>query len=124
MLKEDKYYPSNLAEAHDMLSQFIIANNLPEIKGSGNRDKTNKGNNSEVLKGAQYLQNSKSELTPDKDGKVHDVKCYNCNKRGHYANECTEPNDGPKDDQKEEVRYVKTLSIVSGADEEDDCDFL
>ena len=32
MLKDDKY-PADLEEAHEMLSQFIIGNNIPEVKG-------------------------------------------------------------------------------------------
>ena len=36
-------------------------------------------------------ENVPQSLIPGNDGQTHNVRCFNCNKWGHYASICTEP---------------------------------
>ena len=44
------------------------------------------------------------------------MKCYSCNKRGHYSGECPEKNGSSNT---EETRYAENLSVNSDPDSEE-----
>ena len=66
MMREDKY-PSDLNEAYELLNHFVTANNIPAVKGGTRKDKEKANEDDAIIRGAQYLQQSKRGLTPGRD---------------------------------------------------------
>jgi hypothetical protein len=89
-------YPRSVTAAYDLLQ-----NTCPELPGGGNkrggrfsrfRRGRNKNAHGSHVSFAQATSNSGDKSSvPGKDGKVFaHIKCHNCGKYGHYANQCTE----------------------------------
>ena len=66
---------------------------------STNRNKNNSTNQNYANTGTILTQrkaettgdSDEDEIVPGTDGVTHNVTCYNCKKRGHYASNCPEP---------------------------------
>ena len=93
-------YPKTLAEAYEMLSAHTV-HNIANTSSKGkketkstisattsrnvNNDTPNMGSNER-----SYLQ---TEVVPGTDGRtIAHITCYNCNKKGHYADNCPDSN--------------------------------
>ena len=55
------------------------------------------------------LEEEETTLAPETDGQTHDVKCFNCNKRGHYTSNCPESRVGVSN-----LQYGNMLTQVQG----------
>ena len=90
LYKED-VYPRDLTEVQELLNHYVTTNKITEGKAGHKKSKFVSHNDDSIIKGAQYLQEEdKKKLHPGSDGKTYDIKCYNCNKFGHYAGQCPE----------------------------------
>ena len=119
IMKEDKY-PATLEEAYEMLTHYTVANNIPETKGA-NRNRAATSNQDDVIQGAQYAQEAKDDLIPGTDGKTHNVKCYTCNRRGHYSGKCpSKASETEAITENEETHYTETLSVESDIETDDE----
>ena len=88
-------YPATLNDAYDLLvSHCKEVRPNKNGKDKGNRDRVrnegpggeDSGSENEV-NGLQYAQNE--EPIPGRDGIMHqNIKCFNCNRKGHYADQC------------------------------------
>jgi hypothetical protein len=71
------HYPDDLTAAYHMLLNYQPAP-VPQQQRRRDDDETS---------GLSFLQNGSP--VPGTDGEIHnDIKCYNCNKQGHYASSC------------------------------------
>ena len=79
-------YPQNLTEAYDLLEHHAAAIKTAEAERAARRwRKKAEGAEGETIQGAHFYQDfDDSKLIPGTDGKKHNVKCYNCNRMGHY----------------------------------------
>jgi hypothetical protein len=87
------HYPVDLTNAYNVLLNYRAAPTPAPAPRQNRRE-----GQAEELSGASFLQNKEKELSyyrgppqpmPGTDGIMHDdVKCYNCNFKGHYANDC------------------------------------
>ena len=101
-------YPKNVSDAYEMLSAHT-----PHESTQGRNKKGNKTNNNNAVvdgvrsgneensnsqateTGTSYLQSS---AVPGTDGRIiAHIKCYNCGKKGYYADNC--PNSSTVDEQ-------------------------
>ena len=78
-LKSD-VYPDDIASAHNMLENY-----------SSQQRKNN--NEQQKTEGLQFAQSS--EVISGKDGKIFEnIQCHKCKKKGHYANQCPQKQEG------------------------------
>ena len=78
-LKSD-VYPDDIASAHNMLENY-----------SSRQRKNN--NKQQKTEGLQFAQSS--EVISGKDGKIFEnIQCHKCKKKGHYANQCPQKQEG------------------------------
>ena len=88
-------YPTTIASTYELM-----------VKTSGgldpratNRNRNNNMNQNYANTGTILTQckaemagdTDENKIVPGTDGITHDVTCYNCKKRGHYASNCPEP---------------------------------
>jgi hypothetical protein len=75
------HYPVNFTNAYNLLLNYKAA------PGPGQRPPRRDRTDDEETTGVSFLQDG--SLIPGTDGETHhDIKCYNCNKKGHYAGSC------------------------------------
>ena len=81
--------------------------------------KKNGSGATDTIQGVQYYQDiDESKLTAGTDGKKHNIKCFNCNRMGHYASECPEKQTGKGSVKMEETHLTEQTDEVG--DEVDD----
>jgi hypothetical protein len=79
---QDHYYPADLTNTYNLLLNYKVA------PGPGQRPPQHDQTDDEETTGVSFLQQDGS-LIPGTDGETHhDIKCFNCNKKGHYASSC------------------------------------
>ena len=85
-------YPLNTTTAYDLLQSTSSAVDAQQSYGRtrGQRFRNRLTNVMFTQKGNTSSFDS-STATPGKDGKVHDVHCYNCGDEGHFENQCSKP---------------------------------
>jgi hypothetical protein len=72
------HYPADLTNAYNLLLNYKAA------PGPGQRPPRRDQTDDEETTGVSFLQDG--SLIPGTGGKTHhDIKCFNCNKKGHYA---------------------------------------
>ena len=77
------HYPVDLTNAYNLLLNYKAA------PGPGQRPPRRDRTDDEESTSVSFLQDG--SLIPGTDGKTHhDIKCFNCNKKGHYASSCPE----------------------------------
>ena len=81
-------YPTTVVTMYELMTKHLGAISGQRSQGSGTRR-----NGFQLVQQAQYLSANErdEELIPGTDGRVFQVICYNCNKKGHYASCCPEP---------------------------------
>ena len=92
-------YPKTLADAYEMLSSHTHHNSTSNSKSKKENKSTNQTSETEESKSASnsnvndntgnsYLQ---TEAITGTDGRlIPHITCFNCNKKGHYADNCPE----------------------------------
>ena len=78
-------YPTTLSTMYELMTKSCL-----NIQTSSNNNNSRNRRN-----GVSLLQRNKSnedQNIPGTDGRSFDVVCYNCNRRGHYASSCPNPN--------------------------------
>jgi hypothetical protein len=77
------HYPADLTNAYNLLLNYKAA------PGPGQRPPRRDQTDDEETTGVSFLQDG--SLIPGTDGETHhNIKCFNCNKKGHYASSCPE----------------------------------
>jgi hypothetical protein len=95
---QDHYPPSDLTGAYNLLLNYKAP--PPVLR----RHECEHGNNEDAL---SFLQEGESNI-PGNDGVTHDnIKCFKCNKYGHFANHCPDE------------EGVTMLQLTSTADDDD-----
>ena len=119
LYREDAY-PNDLTEAQELLNHHVVTNKIVEAKPGVKKPKQTAGNGNNLMRGAQYLQDNPGEApkVPGNDGKVHDVKCYECQSFGHYSANC--PNKDTKQEEVQESHFAETVSIGSNNSESEE----
>ncbi len=75
------HYPADLTNAYNLLLNYKAA------PGPGQRPPRRDRTDDEETTGVSFLQDG--ALIPGTDGETHQgIKCYNCNKKGHYSSSC------------------------------------
>ena len=81
-------YPTTVATMYNLMTKHSGAI-------SGQRTQGSRGRRSDFQLGQQGqhlpVNEQDEELIPGTDGRIFQVICYNCNKKGHYATCCPEP---------------------------------
>ena len=94
MLKENNKYPRTVTSAYDTLTHFELASTIchhTERTGDkGNRENFDGcGGRDHTL--VQHTAPSGKVFIPGIDGRnSYFIKCFNCDKWGHYENQCPE----------------------------------
>ena len=104
-------YPKSLVDAYETLSSHTVHSSSTgsnkqrkESKQPNNNNteqSTSRSNNSNLVQrdntGTSYLQ---TEIIPGTDGRtIEHITCYNCGKRGHYADNCPATSNTPSNEQ-------------------------
>ena len=81
-------YPTTVATMYELMTKHSGA-----ISGLRNQSSSNRRAGFQMLQQGQCqpVNEQEEELIPGTDGRVFDIICYNCNKKGHYASCCPEP---------------------------------
>ena len=81
-------YPTTVATMYELMTKHSGAISGQRTQGSGNRR-----SGFQLVQQGQCLpvNEQDEELIPGTDGRIFQVICYNCNKKGHYASCCPEP---------------------------------
>ena len=119
-LYKENVYPSNLAEAQELLNHYALTSRSTETRTAGQRKERNVGEANNVMRGAQYMQEKDDrEQVPGTDGNVYDVTCFHCQKYGHYAVQCPGI-DSTKKNETEEIHHNEEVSVSSEEDSGDE----
>jgi len=89
-------YPKTLNEAYDLLEARGEYTSKPKSNNNNSQQHNNNNNNydREVSTGLQYAQDT-DEPVPGTDGRIiAHIKCYACNRKGHFADFCPETRTG------------------------------
>ena len=80
--------PTTVATMYELMTKRSGAIAGQRSQGSGTRR-----NGLQLVQQAQCLSTNEQDdmLIPGTDGRVFQVICYNCNKKGHYVSCCSEP---------------------------------
>ena len=78
-------YPTSLSTMYELMKKSCTDIQMTP----GNNNFRNRRNGVSLL---QRNEPTDDTNVPGTDGRVHDITCYNCNKRGHYASSCPNSN--------------------------------
>jgi hypothetical protein len=85
---------------------------LSNRRGNGGTSKQEQALRDGVSEGESFQQ------ARDNDQNEHpDIKCYNCNKKGHYADDCQEPKKKPKPKKKKKKKSEDVFAQEESEDE-------
>lgn len=88
---------------------------LSNRRGNGGTSKQEQALRDGVVEGASFQQQEE-----DDQNEYPDIKCYNCNKMGHYANDCKKPKKKKKKKKKAEEAAAFAQDDDSDSDSENE----
>ena len=87
LLERDEY-PTTIADMYEVMMKYDQRSN----QSSFSRNNTQRRSGTALVQQAEGDTNGDTQtLIPGSDGRSFNVKCYNCDRMGHYASNCPEP---------------------------------
>ena len=96
-------YPKALSTMYELMIKYTSSIQAPNDSQGGRRRDA-------ITLVQTALDEEETILVPGTDTQAHDIKCFNCNQRGHYASNCPESRVGVSN-----LQYGNMLTQVQGS---------